>query len=271
MVTHGDTQPDSVTPPPHRPPGADGPSIRGAVPSLVIDGLLPFLTYVLLTSYAPHLSQVIALGLSATFPSIYGLATIVRRRHLDIIGALVLVGIAVSIVATLVGGDPKLLLIRESFVTGALGMVCLTSLVWPRPMMFYIGRQFSAGEDPVKIAEFNALWQYPRARHTFRVMTIVWAIGWMSEFALRVVMVWTLSIPEVLAISPFVFNGITIALIAWSIVYGRRQWKVCRRVQRECRHRCARRARRISVRFQRQQSVRVRDRSRWTVVPREFL
>src|SRR2546428_83431 len=72
MVTHGDTQPDSVTPPPHRPPGADGPSIRGAVPSLVIDGLLPFLTYVLLTSYAPHLSQVTALGLSATFPSIYG-------------------------------------------------------------------------------------------------------------------------------------------------------------------------------------------------------
>jgi hypothetical protein len=54
-------------------------------------------------------------------------------------------------------------------------------------------------------------------------MTIVWAIGWMSEFALRVVMVWTLWIPEVLAISPFVFNGITIGLIAWSIAYGRRQ------------------------------------------------
>jgi hypothetical protein len=78
-------------------------------------------------------------------------------------------------------------------------------------------------EDRAKIAEFNALWQYPRARHTFRVMTLVWAIGWMSEFALRVVMVWALSIPEVLVISPFVFNGITIGLIAWTIAYVRRQ------------------------------------------------
>ena len=221
MATH--TRPDSVTPPPHGPSSADGPSIRSVFPSLVIDGLLPFLTYVLLTSYVPHLSQVIALGLSATFPTVYGLVTIVRRRHLDIIGAVVLIGIVVSIVATLVGGDPKLLLICESFVTGALGVVCLTSLVWPRPLMFYIGRQFSVGEDPAKIAGFNALWQYPRARHTFRVMTVVWAIGWIGEFVLRVVMVRRLSIPEVLAISPFVFNGITIGLIAWTIAYARRR------------------------------------------------
>jgi hypothetical protein len=54
-------------------------------------------------------------------------------------------------------------------------------------------------------------------------MTVVWAIGWIGEFVLRVVMVWRLSIPEVLAIWPFVFNGITIGLIAWTIAYARRQ------------------------------------------------
>jgi hypothetical protein len=97
MATAG--RPDSATSPPGGPFSGDGLSIRGALPSLVIDGLLPFLTYVLLTSYVPHLSQVIALGLSATFPTVYGLVTIVRRRHLDIIGAVVLVGIAVSVAA----------------------------------------------------------------------------------------------------------------------------------------------------------------------------
>jgi hypothetical protein len=214
---------DSETPLLQGSPRSDGLSIRSVLPSLAIDGLLPFLTYVLLTSYVPRISQIMALGLSAVFPAVNGLVTIVRRRHLDIIGAVVLIGIVVSIVATLFGGDPKLLLIRESFVTGALGMVCLTSLVWPRPLMFYIGRQFTVGEDPAKIAEFNTLWQYPRARHTFRVMTLVWALGWMGEFALRVLMVWKLSIPEVLAMSPFVFNGITIGLIAWTIAYTRRQ------------------------------------------------
>ena len=85
---------------------------------MVIAGLLPFLTYVLLTSYVPRFSQVVALGLSAIFPTVNGLITIARRRHLNIIGAIVLIGILVSVVAARVGGDPKLLLIRESFVTG---------------------------------------------------------------------------------------------------------------------------------------------------------
>jgi len=51
----------------------------------------------------------------------------------------------------------------------------------------------------------------------------VWALGWLSEFALRVVMVLTLSVGRVLAISPFVFNGVTIGLIAWTLAYVRRR------------------------------------------------
>jgi hypothetical protein len=204
-------------------PLAQGPSLRGALPSLIIDGLCPFLTYELLTLYVPGMSQVVALGLGAMFPAANGIVSIMRRRHLDIIGAVVLIGITVNIGLTVVGGDPKLLLIRESFVTGALGIVCLLSLLWPRPFMFYIGRQFSAGQDQARIEEFNGLWQYPGARSTFRVLTVVWAVVWIAEFGLRVVMVWTLSIPEVLAISPFVFNGIMLGLIAWTIAYVRRR------------------------------------------------
>jgi hypothetical protein len=82
--------PDFKTSPPQGPPRSDGPSVRSVLPSLVIDGLLPFLTYVLLTSYVPRLSQFVVLGLSAVFPTVNGLVTIVRRRHLDIIGAVVL-------------------------------------------------------------------------------------------------------------------------------------------------------------------------------------
>ena len=35
-------------------------------------------------------------------------------------------------------------------------------------------------------------------------------------------MVWTLSIEQVLAISPFVFNGIFLALITWNVAYVKR-------------------------------------------------
>lgn len=209
---------DALAPPP--PPQA--PSLRGILPSLIISGACPFITYQLLTAYVPTMPKVTALAIGAIFPAVNGVVGIVRRRYLDFVGLVVLVGIGVTIIATSVGGDPKLLLIRESFVTGALGLVAFSSFVWQRPLMFYIGRQFTAGQDAVRLAQFNALWDRPRARRVFRVMTAVWAIGWLGEFALRVAMVEALTISQVLAISPFVFNTINIGLMAWTFAYARR-------------------------------------------------
>jgi hypothetical protein len=199
------------------------PSVGTIVPTLVVDGLCPFLTYVLLRRFVPGISEVMALGLGALFPVVRGILEFQHRRRVDIIGSIVLVGIAVSIIAMLAGGSPKLFLIRESFVTCALGLLALTSFAWRRPLLFYIGRQFSAGDDPAALEQFNGLWDHPAARRTFRLMTLVWAIGWMGEFGLRVIMVLTLSVPRVLAVSPLVFNGITLGLIVWTLAYARRQ------------------------------------------------
>lgn len=199
------------------------PSLRALVPALLIDGACPFLTYQLLTTYAPSISTVRALIISGVFPMAHSGIGLVRRRYLDIIGIIVLVGIAVSLVATMLGGGAKLLLLRESFVTGALGVVALSSFAWPRPLMFYIGQQLSAGGDAEARGRFDALWEErPRARRTFRMLTLVWTVGWLGEFALRVVMIESLTVAQVLAISPIVFNAINIGLMAWTFAYVRR-------------------------------------------------
>jgi len=205
------------------PPAAPPLSLWSVVPSLIVDGLCPFLTYILIKRYVPGVSEVIALGVGAVFPATRGILEMWHQRRVDIIAAIVLVGIAAGIIALLVGGSPKIFLIRESFVTGALGLLALSSFGWHRPLLFYIGRQFSAGSDRSAVEDFNTLWERPEARRTFRLMTLVWAVGWLSEFGLRVLMVLTLSVSQVLAISPFVFNGITIGLIAWTLAYARRQ------------------------------------------------
>jgi hypothetical protein len=46
----------------------------------------------------------------------------VRHRRLDIFGIMMLIGLAAAVLAALLGGGQRLLLIRESFVTGALGL-----------------------------------------------------------------------------------------------------------------------------------------------------
>lgn len=198
----------------------DGLGLRNLLPVLVLDIACPYVAYQYLRQQVPQMSPSLALLLSGIFPVLNNIRSLVRSRTLDIIGIVILVGIVVGAASAFVTGDPKLLLIRESFVTAALALVCLASLLWPRPLLFFIGRDFAAGHDPAHVAEFNAMWARPGARRVFRVMTIVWGLGWLAEFALKIVLVLTLTIPQVLVVGPIESNGITIALILWTIRYA---------------------------------------------------
>ncbi|HEV2440296.1 MAG TPA: VC0807 family protein [bacterium] len=201
-------------------PPRDGLGLRNLLPVLVLDIACPYVAYHFLRQQVPRMSPSLALLLSGVFPVLNNVRSLVRGRTLDIIGVVILVGIVVGAASAFVTGDPKLLLIRESFVTGALAVVCLASLVWPRPLLFFIGRDFSAGHDPARVAEFNAMWERPGAQRVFRVMTVVWGLGWLAEFALKIVLVLVLTIPQVLVVGPIESNGITIALILWTIRYA---------------------------------------------------
>jgi hypothetical protein len=210
-------------------------SLRGSLldigRSLVINGAVPLVVYNVLKGQGA--SDITALGVAAVVPAIDGIVTVVRRHRIDLISALALAGIAVSVIAMLIGGDPRLLLIRESFLTAALGVACIVSLVLPRPLMFYFGRYFATGDDPAKVTRYDMLWQYAYFRHVNRVITLVWGAVYLGEFALRVFMVYQLSINQVLAISPLVFNGITIAVIVWTFAYARFAWRRGTEMERE--------------------------------------
>lgn len=195
-------------------------NIRGLLVSIVINAAIPFLLYTLTKKYISS-SEVVALSIAALFPIFDSIFGIIRHRQLDLIAVLALLGIVVSLVGVLLGGDPKILLIRESFLTGALGIACFVSLLLPRPLMFYFGRQMMAGRDPVKITQFDAQWQYPYARFVHRLITVVWGIAYVGEFILRVILVYTLPVSVVLLISPFLLGGITVATIVWTFAYVR--------------------------------------------------
>lgn len=196
-------------------------SLRDLVPMLAVDVAIPYCLYVLLSPHFPT-NSLIPLLIAALPPAVNGVISIVRKRHIDYVGALVILGILVTVVAAFVTGDQKIFLIRESPLTGALGVACLVSLLFPRPLMFYVGRQFASGGDRAKAAYYTSLWQYPSFRFSNYLITIVWGVALVAEFALRVILVYTLSVAQVLAISPIVFNAITIGLILWTIAYGNR-------------------------------------------------
>ena len=207
--------------PPTTPSKASARSIwRDIARSLVISGAVPLLLYNALKGRGA--SDLTALAVAAIPPALDGLVGMARRRRIDLIAALALAGIAITVVAVLLGGNPRLLLIRESFLTGALGVACFASLLFfPRPLMFYFGRYFETGDDPAKVDTFNAQWQYPYFRHVVRLITVVWGVAYTGEFLLRVVMVSTLPIPVVIAVSPIVLIGISVATLFWTFAYVR--------------------------------------------------
>ncbi len=66
-------------------------------------------------------SAVLALVLSGALPAVGVMAGLIRHRHLDIVGVLVLAGIAVGTVLGLVSGNARLVLVEGSVPTAVFG------------------------------------------------------------------------------------------------------------------------------------------------------
>ncbi|HXZ44230.1 MAG TPA: VC0807 family protein, partial [archaeon] len=159
---------------------------------------------------------------AATFPLVKSAFEVQRRRRLDPVAIVVLLGILVSGVGVWLGGSPRLLLIRESLFTGALGLACFGSLLLPRPLMFYFGRHFLASDDPARRREFDATWHRPGVPFVHRLITVVWGAAFVGEFGIRVVLIYTLPAAWVLVLSPIILGALTIGTFAWTFAYVRR-------------------------------------------------
>ena len=192
---------------------------RGIAYSLFINGALPLVIYQLLKSYtsASDLFALFASGIPSLVESIVG---IIRQRRIDLMAGLVLISIVVSILLILLGGSPKLYLVRESLITGFFGAAFLISLLLPRPFCFYFTRYFATGNDPENVKQFNSFWQYPYFRFTMRLMTTVWGIAFIVEAIIRIYLVFTLTIVQFLIVSPFIFYGVLVGIIVWTTLYG---------------------------------------------------
>ena len=188
-------------------------------PSLIINAIAPAAGYALLTSRG--VSNFNALVLVALFPLLGIGVGLARTGALDAIGAVSLAFITVGLVTSLVSGDSRFLLLKESLITGLFGLVCLASLLLPRPLMFYFGRSFSSGGNREAARRFDALWQHERFRHMMRVMTIVWGCGYLAEALVRVLLLQVLAITAFLAVSQFLALGVTLLLMLWTIRYAR--------------------------------------------------
>ena len=203
------------------PPPPQPSTRRELVRTLVINAAAPYAVYMLCK---PHFGGLVALALSAVPPAVESLWSVVRRRRLDVVGALVLGGIAASLILIALGGSERILLLRESLITSLVGVALAGSVAARRPILFYLARQMQAAGDPAEAARMDARWDAePAFRRSMRLLSLVWGVGLVIEMTVRTIMVFDMAIDHFLLISPFVQYGMTGLLVLWTVAYGRRR------------------------------------------------
>ena len=153
-------------------PTRDRSRMWSAAKIAVFDIAGPLVAYQVLRSAG--LSSVSALVLSGVLPGAAVLGGLVRHRHLDAVGLLVLAGIAVGTVLGLLSGNARLVLMEGSVPTAVFGLLCLISLRSRRPLIFRFALEFMGADTP-RGRDFGSLWQYPGFRHAFWLFTVVGA------------------------------------------------------------------------------------------------
>ncbi len=166
----------------------------------------------------------IAYLISGIGPLTMMVITWVRARALSGASTVILLFLVLSSVATLVGGtDQRLLIAKDSVVTGGFGALCLLSLLLPRPLMFYFGAKFATDGTREGLRYWSDLWQYPDFRRSQYQITIAWGIGFLLEAAVRIPAAYTIddfqTANTVATLLPFVFLAV---LITYTIRTGMR-------------------------------------------------
>ncbi|MGP4016705.1 VC0807 family protein [Saccharopolyspora sp. 5N708] len=143
----------------------------------------------------------LALLLGAAVPATRAVISLVRRRRVEWFAVLVLVLIVASSATSLLSGSPRFLLAKDGGITAALGLVVLATTASVRPAMFSIGRMTisRAGHDA---DGWDRRWdESAQFRRIWRVLTVLWGVGLLTDALLRVVLAYTLPIDVVPALS----------------------------------------------------------------------
>ena len=179
---------------------------------------LPVVTY-----YALHLlgaSDWVALLASTLVAGVRIVWGAVRQRTLNPFATVMLLVFGIGLALTFVSGDPRFLLVKESFVTGAVGLTFLvTALRGRRPLTLAAQQSWTPAEADALGEEYRT---DPDVRRAHRFVSTAWGVVLVVEAALRVPLVYLMS-PSVMvgvstAMAVVAFGGLSF----WTIRYSSR-------------------------------------------------
>lgn len=161
--------------------------------------------------------------LSGIGPIIMMIITWVRARKMSGASLVILLWVLLSAAVAFVGsGDDRLLLVKDSAVTGGFGLACLVSTFFPKPIMFYFGAKFATDGTRDGLNYWYGLWQYPQFRSVQYKLNYVWGIAFVLEAAVRIAVAYTASFDTAFTVSNIMPMVVLAGLIAYTITVGKK-------------------------------------------------
>jgi hypothetical protein len=189
------------------------------------------------------MSIIAALLISSAPPAISVIVKLIIFRRFDPLGCIIIFGFAISAIISVIDGDPRVLLLRESIVTAATGALFLLSLIpikigrWRnRPLTYGVTAQMLAVAPPVRYFRYGEMveksraefsWEFSKVfRRAMYVGSFLWGIALELEFGGKVIMYFSsLTIDQFVLYGNIVMAAILGGMTVFTIFHARRMRK----------------------------------------------
>ena len=188
---------------------------------LSMDLVLPVAVYYVLR--AADLNSIAALTVSASIPAIGATVTLIREGRVDAFAVLVIASAAISVGLSVVSGNPRSLLAKTGWITGAWGLWMCWGVRATRPPTYAIARPLMEGHHFFGTASWDELWtNKPDFRRIWRVSSALWGVALMIDAAVRVLMAYTLPVSIVPGLDAALFAVTFVILQVATNIYFHR-------------------------------------------------
>ena len=200
--------------------------IRANVMTVVFEVVVPMALFYGLR--AAGVSQWSALMAGVLVAAPYVVWTIVRDRRVDLVALVTLSVLVLSVVLGLLSDNPRTLAIREGWTAalgGVFGAWMLVTVFVGRPAQLTLGRTIAEVKRGAEgAAAWAARWETDaRFRRGLRINTAAWGGVLLAGAVAHIVLVYTLPIDLISAVTNVVWFGSLACLLTWHVWYLRKE------------------------------------------------